>query len=732
MTVQGNIEIKIERKNKNRTIALSFIFLSVFFVPITVKLFNVQVLEHEYYAALAQKQTRKKVTVFAPRGNIYDRNGVTMAENIGENYAFGINSRKVKNKKDLAKRISAITGVKYTEYYQAMKKKNGFVWVERNLTKSQRKQILKCLTIDESYAASFKITPNRIYPLGRNGGQIVGYVDLDGRGVSGIEKIYDSYLEGVDGWEYIFKDAKQNKSFNIDIKRKRPKSGKNVVLTIDKNYQTIVEEELESAVKKWEAKKAIAIVLEPYTGEILAMSSYPNFDPNDPGAIGPFARKNKAVTDIYEPGSTFKALSAAMLLEEGKVKESDVFFCNNKGYKVSDNTKAIRDSHKHENEYLTFRQVIATSSNIGTVKAISRLSQQKFFEYVRSFGIGDRTDIELTGEVRGILRKLRSWTVLTQPNMSFGQGVSVTPLQLAMAYGVIANGGKLMKPTVIKGIADSDNNVIKKSEPLAIRDVISPETALRVRKLLRGVVAGKHGTAPLAEVEGLKVCGKTGTSQKAINGRYSWRYYDASFAGMFPYDDPKLVCTVLVDSPKRMYYGSKVAAPVFRKIVERIYNNHKNTLYASDQEGRKNRMIVPDVSGLSFADAAQKLTENGISFKISNKVPGKVNYQSRTPFSLISKLDTLLISGRIPQTIESSHLDLVPDVKGKSMREGIFQMHKAGVEVTVKGSGNVLRQTLAHGMKKKNTLPVCTLYCEPLIDRKLIVGNSRKGRRKYK
>jgi len=321
MAAKDNIEIKIERKNKNRTIVLSFMFLTFFFTPIVIKLFKVQVLNHEYYATLAQKQTRKKVTVFAPRGNIYDRNGVIMAENIGENYAFGINSRKVKNKKDLAKRISAVTGTKYTKYYQKMKKKKGFIWVERNLTKSQRKQILKSLTIDESYAASFKITPNRIYPLGRNGGQIIGYVDLDGKGVSGIEKIYDNYLQGINGWEYIFKDAKQNKSFNIDIKGKRPQSGQNVVLTIDKNYQTIVEEELESAVKEWQAKKAIAIVLEPYTGEIMAMSSFPNFDPNDPGASDPFARKNKAITDVYEPGSTFKALSAAMLLEEGKVKK---------------------------------------------------------------------------------------------------------------------------------------------------------------------------------------------------------------------------------------------------------------------------------------------------------------------------------------------------------------------------------------------------------------------------
>ena len=263
-------------------------------------------LKHEYYSNKVKKQVQKRVVHYAPRGDIYDRHYKKFAENIGDKYAFGINSKKVKNKTSLSKRIAKITKKSYWEYLTKLKEKKGFIWLTNDLNATQKNQVRKALTNDESYAASFKSMPNRVYPVKKVGSQVVGYVDLEGAGVTGIEKEFEQYLKGKDGWEYIFRDAKQRGSFNFNVKKMEPVKGNSVVLTIDKNFQAIVDDELEIAVKKWKAKKATAILLDPYTGEIVSMSSYPNFDPNDPGKYKAFARKNKTITDSYEPGSTFK------------------------------------------------------------------------------------------------------------------------------------------------------------------------------------------------------------------------------------------------------------------------------------------------------------------------------------------------------------------------------------------------------------------------------------------
>ncbi|MCK5759739.1 MAG: hypothetical protein KAH33_00495 [Candidatus Delongbacteria bacterium] len=695
-----------KRKHRSRVVLINLFFV-ISFLVIIVKLYNIQIIKHGTYAKTYKEQSREKITIFAPKGNIYDRNYNKLAENIGLDYTFGINTKKVKSCKGLAKRISKITGKNYKTYYRTLRSKKGFVWVTRKLSEKERKDISKILTKEEKLVAFFKITANRVYPQGKVAGQIVGYTNIDGKGMSGIEKEFDEYLTGENGWEYRYRDGKNKKSFSSNIQRKLPGAGNSVILTIDYNYQAIVEEELENAVKEWKAKKAVGVIMDPQTGEILAMSSYPNFDPNHPGDYGAYERKNKAITDIYEPGSTFKGLTAGMLFEEDLVDEEEMFFCSNEGIQIG--KTIIKDSHKNEEENMTFREVVAHSSNVGTVKAVLKMDDSKFYEYLRSFGFGDRTDVKLTGEVKGLLPKLRKWSKTSKPTMSFGQGVSVTPLQLISSYCALANGGNLLKPMLVKGIIDKNNKVIEKYDPQIIRQVFSEKTASRVRKMLRGVV--EYGSAPKAEISGLRIAGKTGTSQKVVDGKYSKEDYDASFIGMVPYDDPRLVCLVVIDSPKPYHWGGTVAAPVFKNIIERIYNEHRSKIFVDDKDYVSYKDI-PDLLNKSKEQAIDLLKLKDINYKYIGS-GNIVSYQSKKPYALISPQDTLIISDKLPDPVEES-IDIVPSVLNLSMREAVNKMHKAGIETRIFGAGNVYEQSLHYGINKSTT-NICSLYCRSLI-----------------
>jgi cell division protein FtsI/penicillin-binding protein 2 len=705
-----------ERKHISR-VYLAIIVALIVYAIIIIKLFTVQVANHRMYSQKYNEQSKKRIAVHAPKGIIYDRKYTKLAENIGMNFAFGVNAKHVKNKKDLAKRISSVTGTEFQTYLDQLNSKHGFVWVVNDLTEIQKNQVLELLNEKESSAAAFKLTANRVYPKGKAGGQIIGYTDIDGNGLSGIEKEFLDDLTGIDGWEDIYKDGKQKKSFAPEAVKKDPVPGNSIVLTIDDTYQAIAEDELEKAVTKWKGKKGVILIMEPESGEILAMASYPNFDPNQPGKYDAFDRKNKAITDTYEPGSTFKSITAAVLFEEKLVNEDDMFFCSNKGYTIGKYT--IKDSHKNENEWMNFNDVIGQSSNTGTLQASMRLSKDKYYAYLRDFGFGSKTDIELTGEVKGSLRKLRDWSATTMPTMSFGQGISVTPLQLITAYCAIANGGDLIKPMIVKGILDRDNKVVKKYERQIVRKVISSEAAARTRKILRYVV--ENGTGGAAEIPGLQPAGKTGTSQKVVDGGYSRKDYDASFIGMVPYDDPSLVCLIMIDSPRGSIYGGTVCAPVFNNVITRIYKEIESGSLAERQRSGK-YIEVPDLCGLSTKQALKILKMKGIEYKIKNDT-GKIVYQSIKPYSLIGEDEHIALSGTYEENADEEVLELTPSTVDLSSREAVKLLHSLNINPVLVGKGNVYRQsaifTAEDGEEK-----VCSLYCRIPVE--LLANKTKK------
>ncbi|MCH9028175.1 MAG: hypothetical protein IH819_00865, partial [Bacteroidetes bacterium] len=429
--------------------------------------------------------------------------------------------------------------------------------------------------------------------------------------------------------------------------------GDNLILTIDKNYQTILEEELKLGLQKYKGRSATGILMDPNTGEILALANVNDFNPNFYWKYDDYQRKNRAITDTYEPGSTFKAFTMAALIEEDKCYEDELVNVENGKYKFR-NTY-IKDTHK--NNYLTVSGILEESSNIGISKLIQRLDDDTYYKYLRGFGFGTYTSITLPGGVKGILKKPNQWSKLTKTFMSFGYGVSVTPLQLIVAYSAIVNGGILYEPHILKSKTDKSGVVKYESSPIVVRRVISEETSARVKKILRRAV--KNGTGHLADLEEISVGGKTGTSRQIINGKYSRQKYHASFIGFFPADSPQLVCLVIVNSPQTEKYGGKVAAPMFKKIAERIINTDLKNFQQREKYNESKTADEHILKTFSNNDNKNK-TSNASYVQGNNEL--KKNFEN----------------------------NLMPDLKGRTVREALISLNLLGLKYDIRGSGIVV------------------------------------------
>jgi cell division protein FtsI/penicillin-binding protein 2 len=419
----------------------------------------------------------------------------------------------------------------------------------------------------------------RSYPNGALAAHVIGYVgpreltnsfstNVVLAGWEGIEAVFDHKLQGTRGWVKTETDIAKRELYLFREADVESRPGLSVVLTIDARIQQIVEEELAPMYTKHQAQSACAIVLRPKTGEILAMATMPNFDPNRAGKFSSEARRNRAITDVFEPGSTFKTVTLAGALNDGVVKLSDQFDCENGAFRFAGFTL-----HDHESDgVMTVERIIAKSSNIGTAKIAIKMGKEAAFKHIIDFGFGKKTGIPLTGEVGGLLPDIKDWRPIHVSRIPIGQGVAVTPLQSAMAVAAIANGGVLMRPMIVDRLVDDRSNTVIKYQPQPVRRVISYAAANTSIQAMKSVV--EKGTAEKAALEHYTVAGKTGTAQKVVNGQYSHEKYYASFIGFFPTDEPELLIYVSCDEPlkKTGYYGGSVCAPVFKNIAERVAN----------------------------------------------------------------------------------------------------------------------------------------------------------------
>lgn len=522
------------------------------------RLFYIQFFRSNYLISIARKQHNLYVELEPHRGTIYDSHLKPLAVNVSVDSLYASpNEISETNKETIIKQLSPILNLSNAYLREKLERKKYFVWLARKIS-PQQSEAIKGLKIK---GIGFIRESKRCYPNFYLASHILGFANLDNEGLEGLELYYDTYLKGGAGWALFLRDARQKK---LDLWEQMvlPKDGYDLVLTIDEVIQYIAERELDKAFKTYHARGASIVVLDPHTGAILALANRPTFDLNKYSAANKNIRRNRLICDVFEPGSVFKIVTASAALEEKKVTEEDKFFCENGAYKIS--THVLHDHKPHG--WLTFREVIEQSSNIGTSKVAQVLGCNLLYKYIKLFGFGSKLGIDLPGEVSGISRDPRHWSKISIATVPMGQEVAVTALQLAAEISVIANGGQLVRPYIVKEIKDKYDEPIKEFSPLIIHKVISADTADRIKKILVGVV--EEGTGKLAKLLGFSAAGKTGTAQKLEpNGTYSHSKYIASFIGFAPAEDPIIAVAVTVDEPHPYYFGGVVAAPVFKNVA---------------------------------------------------------------------------------------------------------------------------------------------------------------------
>ncbi|MCX8082517.1 MAG: penicillin-binding protein 2 [bacterium] len=510
--------------------------------------------------------TYEKVEIPVPRGTIYDRNGKILAMSVPY-YSLYIDSWKVNHQKkknpsypeELKKELIDILKISKTEIEKKLQ--NRYPLIKKELSVEEYKTLSGKNLPGIVFLPSYK----RTYPNGTLACHVLGFAGGNyGNGLEGVELYYDNILKGEKGISLILKDGTGDLIYSVEKKISPSKPGKDIYLTIDSNLQYIVEEEIENVYHKYNAASVSAIVIDYDTGEILALANIPKYDPNRPDKFPLSNLRNRAVTDLFEPGSTFKIVTAASAIEEKIISPDDVINCENGKWFVRNHY--LRDVHKYGR--LTVSEIIEKSSNIGTVKIAMKLGEKKLYEYCKKFGFGVPTGVDLPGEISGILRPLNAWSSYSITAVPIGQEVGINALQGITAMAVIANGGYLIQPHVLKGFkADNPETLIlwKGKEK---QQILSSATCETLTKILQEVT-GPEGTAPLANIPGYNISGKTGTAQKIVNGYYSKDRFVSSFVGFLQHKDAKMLVLVKVDEPKPVYYGGLVAAPAFKNIMWR-------------------------------------------------------------------------------------------------------------------------------------------------------------------
>jgi cell division protein FtsI (penicillin-binding protein 3) len=539
------------------------VFFSILYGTIAARAIYIQVFKRSWLSEKAADQYERSFIFNGKRGIIYDRNHREMAVSI-DVPSIAAYPAHIKDVGNTAKVLAHTLNIDVNKLERQLASKRSFVWIKRRVVPKEKK------TVKELNLEGIDYIPenNRVYPNKTLAAQVLGFSGIDGHGLEGIEFYYDSYLKGEAGKFTIVKDA-LNRVFDAEKKIETTTyGGRNLVITLDRTIQYITERALEESVLKYSAKSGMEIVMDPKTGAVLASAHFPFFNPNSFGSFDRNTWRNRAITDQFEPGSTMKVFLAAAAIDSGECSKNTIFFCENGAYKIGKNT--VHDTHS--NGWLSLQHIVKFSSNIGAVKITEMIGRKRLYTMLSSFGFGAKTGIDCPGETTGSLSPYNRWSRIDAGAISFGQGISVSAIQLVTAVSAIANGGVLMKPYIVKAVMDQNGRTVKKFTPQKKSRVISAKTAGIIKKIMKSVTT-EEGTGSLADPGFYSVCGKTGTAQKTDEtGRYARGKYVASFLGFAPEEDPKISVLVVVDEPRENHYGGTVAAPVFKKIVLETLN----------------------------------------------------------------------------------------------------------------------------------------------------------------
>jgi cell division protein FtsI/penicillin-binding protein 2 len=554
--------------NSRTRCALVGLAFTLLFSGFSFRLIYLQMIKHDEYAGLAAEKHVYKQIIFAERGAIFDANNEVLAHNVPVETVVG-DATHINNVDAAVDLVSDELKIPRAELAERLHGNRRYIVIKREVPQTIADSLRQKLGAQNLRGVYFEHDATRIYPNGPMLCHVIGFTDFEHHGIQGVEASMEEYLHGQDGYRYIEHNRTGQEIVLYRGQERAPRNGYQVHLTIDLNLQNIVENEIDDAVREYSPQKATIILMRPQTGEILAMANYPKFDLNLRSEAKPEQMKDRAIIDMMEPGSTFKIVAVASALNEGKVHPDSMIFCENGvwnfGGTVLHDHAAFAD--------LSVKDILVKSSNIGAAKLAVGVGEQKFYEYIRRFGFGERTGIELPGEIPGLIRPPQAWSKISITHIPMGHEIGVTPLQMTCAMAAIANGGKLMTPRIVKSITTSDGKIVSSLSPVFLRQVVSPQTARQIGDALRGVVSDR-GTAAAAAVNGFTIAGKTGTAQKVDpHGGYEKGKYVVSFIGYLPADNPQFVGLVVLDdaqtSKPELNYGGLVAGPIFSRIAEK-------------------------------------------------------------------------------------------------------------------------------------------------------------------
>jgi cell division protein FtsI/penicillin-binding protein 2 len=657
---------------------------------IVLRLILIQVVHAPRLAGLAERQQVVEVKLAPERGQIFDRNMVRLTDNLTVNSICAYPG-EIASPRTVARGLSRALGGSAASYEARLRKKTGFVWIERQVEPA-RAEVLAAMNLP---GVEFLAETKRVYPFGRGACHVIGYTDIDGHGISGMESRMDDLLTGSEATVYYYMDSRRQRTPAPASTRTTPDDGMSVVLTIDMDLQEIVEVELERTVREYEAKSGTVIVQDPWTGEILAMANWPSFDCSRPERFAEENWRNRAVTDQFEPGSTFKVFTACAALATGAADTTSVYYAFQGMGRFGSFT--IRDVKPHG--WMDFETALVKSSNVCFAQIAGEVGESPLYSYARDLGFGCLTAVNLPGEVRGTLREPTEWSSRSVHTIGIGQEIAVTALQLTTAYSAIANGGYLMEPHVVKAVLDGDGRVVEEAGPCVVRRAIEPEVAAAVRKIM--VEVTERGTGTKASLNEVTVAGKTGTAQKVVPGirGYAPGRWVSSFVGFAPAEDAGIVCLVVIDEPRGRGLGGQVAAPVFRRIVERLVRGSGHDLVFGRQRlrrdadgsslycaGGENAVPVMSVaSGFGSGDSSSDLVVPAGARGILPAVPLHNLVNAR---------------GAVSATISPASSDAgirdparMPELRGMSVRAARRLASSLGLAVVFEGNGLVQTQS---------------------------------------
>jgi cell division protein FtsI (penicillin-binding protein 3) len=646
------------------------------------RLLDIQVLQSRRYRERAQEQHLREVTLPSRRGEIVDTHGRLLAAD-RLLHTVGIHPRLVKEPATVAALLDTLLGNGPRHWRSQIESHSGFFYVAR------RQELLREPPAPHRLPAGVEIVTEyrRTYPRRELAAQLIGHVGVDGEGMEGLERQYEEFLRGQPGRLIHQVDATGAPIPGLGETREEPMDGLRLHLTLDAVIQEVVQEELTRGVAFSEAKGGTAVALDPRTGAVLAMANVPSYDPNRPETTAASERRNRAVTDPFEPGSVSKIVTFAAALDAGRFSPADTIDGGNGVIQLVG--AEIRDTHAHGR--MSLGEVLGQSSNVGTILIAQRIGSNRLYRTARDFGYGQPTGIDLPAEEGGLLRRIPDWYGPALESLSIGYGVSVTALQVAGAFAAVANGGELMQPYVLASVEDARGRERRVGNPRTVRRVMHEETSAILRGFLREAV--REGTGDLAAVPGIEVAGKTGTARKAGSAGYEAGAYNSSFCGFLPAEAPTFLLFVVIDEPARRYYAREVSAPVFARVVKRLASHPEHPLNGLGlpvhQVADRPAPVIPDLRRRPAEEAARALTQRGLRVRFVGRGP-VVLTQEPAPLSPAEPGQVVLL--RLEETETVVDGTTVPDLRGRTLREAVAEASALGLSLNAQGSGVIVSQ----------------------------------------